>query len=95
MGETKYPHFYDFGILGRVQTPQIQLCLSLETPGYLQKQEKPWDIFKQIRFINLKMLKIPKIANFEKTRAGNDEDPLHKILKIVDMGSIFSRKHEM
>ena len=31
------PHFHDFGIFGRVQTPQNQLVLSLETSGYFKK----------------------------------------------------------
>ena len=31
MGESKTPHFYDFGTFGRVHEPQNQLCLSLET----------------------------------------------------------------
>ena len=41
MGEPKTPHFYDFGIWGRAQTPQNQL-FSLETPGDLKiNQEDP------------------------------------------------------
>ena len=31
----------------------------------------------------------------EKMGTEHDEDPSHKILKILDMGSISSRKHEI
>ena len=40
MGEPEIPHFYDLGIFGRVQTPQHQYYLSLETPGHLNKMKK-------------------------------------------------------
>ena len=36
-------HFHDFGIFGRVQTPQNQHYLSLETPRHLKQIKKiPW-----------------------------------------------------
>ena len=37
MLEARNPHFHDLWILGRVQTPQKQHYLSLETPGHLTK----------------------------------------------------------
>ena len=40
MGETKTPHFYDFGISEPVTKPQNQLFLFLETPGFLNKIKK-------------------------------------------------------
>ena len=39
MEEPKTPYFYDFWIWGRVPGFQNQLCLSLETPGYLTKSK--------------------------------------------------------
>ena len=40
--ESPNPQLYDFGILGRVPEPQNhQLCLSLETPGYLKQIKNP------------------------------------------------------
>ena len=39
-GDPQNPHLYDFGTFGRVPEPQNQFCLSLETPGYLNKIEK-------------------------------------------------------
>ena len=44
MGETKTPHFYDFGIFEPVTKPQHQHYLSLEPAGYLTKtKEKSWN----------------------------------------------------
>ena len=40
MGEPQTPHFYDFGTFERVLSSQNQLCLSLETPGHLNKIKK-------------------------------------------------------
>ena len=40
MGEAHTPHFYDVGICEPVVKPQNQLCLSLETPGYIKKSRK-------------------------------------------------------
>ena len=40
MGETKTPHFYDFGIFKPATKPQNQQFLSLETPGHLKKNKK-------------------------------------------------------
>ena len=43
MREPPTLHFYDFGIFGRVQTPQNQYYFSLETPGHLNKiKNMPW-----------------------------------------------------
>ena len=39
MGESKNPHFYDFGTFGRVPETQNQLCLSLATPGPLKNNQ--------------------------------------------------------
>ena len=56
MAEPKNPHFYDFGAFERALAFQDQLFLSLETPGHLKQiKEKPWNIFKTIIFINLKI----------------------------------------
>ena len=58
MGEPKNHRFYDFGIFGRVPEPQNQLCLSLETPGYLKSFKKNPTHFEYISFINIKTLEI-------------------------------------
>ena len=51
MGETKTPHFYDFGIFEPVTNPQNQLFLSLETPGDLKEiKGNPWDVFLKYEF---------------------------------------------
>ena len=42
MGEPTNPHFYDFGIFGRVLEPQNQYYLSLETPGHLNKKQEKY-----------------------------------------------------
>ena len=51
MGETKTPHFYDFGICGRVPeppTPVIVIFEGTRTPKESQKQT--WGILKNIMF---------------------------------------------
>lgn len=54
MGEPENPHFYDFGIWGRVQTPKKHF-LSVETPGHLKTSRKFTGAFLQILiFINFK-----------------------------------------
>ena len=55
MGETKTPHFYDFGTFGRVPGSPNQYYLSLETPGYLN-ETKTQSFLKDVIFINLKIL---------------------------------------
>ena len=67
MGESQTPHFYDFGISGRVPQPQNQYYLSFETPGYLTEFKKnPTHCFENIMFININILKIPNSVNFGK-----------------------------
>ena len=39
MGEPETPQFYDFGIFERALSSQNQLFVSLETQGYVKKQE--------------------------------------------------------
>ena len=48
MGEPQTPHFYDFGISGRVPEPQNQLFLSLETPGHPTKTSKSLEKEQQL-----------------------------------------------
>ena len=68
IGETKTPHSYDFGILGRVQTPENQLCLLLESPGYLKKSRNDLEHFKSIDFVYLEIWEILNFDNFGKDR---------------------------
>ena len=56
MGESPNPHFYDFGIFGRVPEPQHPLFLYLETPGYFKKSKNNW--FPTNIVINVKVPKI-------------------------------------
>ena len=96
MGEPQTPHFYDFGIFGRVPGYQNQLCLSLEAPGHLKKPRKVTGTFQNNTFVNLKMSDIYNFENRWKRRAPTDpKDPSYKFLQISNMGSISSRKHEM
>ena len=62
MGEPETPHFYDFGICGRVQTPQHQLFLSLQTPGHLNKTRTHPQLWKYIILVNIKTM---DIRNFD------------------------------
>ena len=67
MGEPQTPHFYDFGIPGRVPEPQNQYYLSLETLGYLKKSNRTQNIFWNIICIKLTILEIPNFEKMEKT----------------------------
>ena len=45
MGDTKTPHFYDFGILGRVPEPQTPInSIFWDTKTPKQNQENPWNV---------------------------------------------------
>ena len=60
MGETKTPHFYDFGIFEPVTKPQNQLFLSLETPGHLKQfRQIPKHVTNKYMLANLKHFKVP------------------------------------
>ena len=64
MGEPQTPHFYDFGTFGHVQGSQNQRFLSLETPGYLERDKKiPGTCLKHIIFANLKGVKNQNVDN--------------------------------
>ena len=72
MGETKTPHFYDFGIFEPVTKPQNQHYLSLETPGHSKKIKKnPWNMletyyfYKISEFGKLKILTLSEKAGTE------------------------------
>ncbi len=105
MGEPNNPHFYDFWIFGHVPKPQNQLFLSLETPGYLNKTKKNhWNIFQTYYLYKSQNFENPQFWHSSKRRTAkhdedltpkNNEDPFNKILRILDMRSISSRKHEM
>ena len=71
MGEPKNHHFYDFGIWGRVQTPQNQLLSSLETPGYLKFRRTPQTFFT-ILFLQISNFGKSNISEF-RTRCHLEE----------------------
>ena len=78
-----------FGLGRRDHDSQNQYSLSLETPGYSDKFNK--NLFGA----NLTMSEI--MVCFCRKRRGpkNPDDPSNVFLKILKMGSISSRKHEM
>ena len=69
MGEPETLHFYDFGILGCVQTHQNQLFSSLETPGYLKRIQESLEDFQKYDVCKSQNFGTPKMSNCEKTRA--------------------------
>ena len=73
MGELQNPHFYDFGIFERVPGSPNQLCLFLETPGYLTKIKKNLGLKKNSEIHVLKCS--------EKTAPKNPEDSSNKVLE--------------
>ena len=46
-------------------------------------------------FINRKNLEISNLKNVEKRGAGNPEAPSNAFFNFLNMGAIYSRKHEM
>ena len=79
MGETKKtPHFYDFGILGRVQIPQGQYDVTLEI--HLNQIEKNAGIFKlkHLIFVNLTNVEIESkmLTYFETGRCRKSRRPV-------------------
>ena len=97
MGEPQTPHFYDFGILGRVAEPQIQYDLFLKTQDTFKKSKKAPKLFlENIIWGNVNVLGSPNLGCCWKRRtSGNPDDPFNKLLKILEMGSISFRKHEI
>ena len=70
MGATETPHFYDFGISGRVPGSQNQLFVFLATPGYLHKLRKHALTFLTILFLYISEgWKSNILVCFEKMRA--------------------------
>ena len=95
MGEPQNNRFYDFEISGRVHPPQKrkkQCDLSFETPGHIkQNQENTWNNSNTYYLYTSQKLRKPNLYRFWKRRAPtNDEDPLNKILRILDVGSMSS-----
>ena len=75
MGETKSPHFYDFGISGRVTGSQSQIFLSLETPGHLKQIQKKTLGHSQtivIFIIIISIIKINMLENQDFVNIGKD-----------------------
>ena len=68
--------------------------LSLETPTYLNKSENSRIIFKNIICEPQKRIS-GTLKTLEKVRAENPDDPFNEFLKLLDMGSISSKKHEI
>ena len=95
-GESKTPHFYDFGTSGRVPGSQNQLCLSSETPRHLNKNKNsPQRCLVYMIFIKFETLEVQHFDNVGKDGRKTIEDPSNNILKIFDMRAISIQKHEM
>ena len=93
MGEPRTPYFYDLGISGRGPGSLQQLFLSVETPRYLKNPRTPKSFLKDP--YKLRNLGKPNFETLERRTPTNPEDPPNKFLKILDMKSIYIKKHEM
>ena len=90
MGQSQHPQFYDWWAFGHVHEHQHQLFLSLETPGHLTNPRN------STRFlINFKTFEIHTFENVRKGGHHKSRRSSDKILKILDMRSMSSKKHEM
>ena len=94
MKEPKKPHFFDFGISGRVPEPRNQLFLSLETPGYL-KTKKNSNLFETYYSYNFQNIANPTFCFSEIEGTENPAGPFNQVLKTSDTRSIPSREHEV
>ena len=96
MGETTNIHFCDFRILGRVQTPQNQYYLYLETSRYLtQNQETSLEHLKNQYSYKSQNFGISICCQVSKRWAPKrDEDPFKKTFEILNMGPVSIKKHE-
>ena len=90
--QSPHYHFYDFGISERVLEPQnhiIYLCWLQDTSN--GSWNSPYYFLKILGFASLRTT-----GTFWKRRAPkHPDDPSNKILKVLDMGAVSSRKHEM
>ena len=91
MGESKNP----LGICEPVPEPQSPYYLYLETPGHRKKQQESFHAFPKDYFWNINISKTHFCQVSKRRAPTNDEGPLNKILKILDMGSISINKHEI
>ena len=92
----KTPHFYDFGIWGRALELQNHLISFLETQDtFKHPRTIPKSSVKKISFEISKSWRSKRLRTMEKAGAVNPDDPFNEFLKILDMGSISSRQHEM
>ena len=94
MRETETPHVHDFGISGRVAEPRNHLSLSLETPGYLKRIQDKLNLLKHI-ILKSPNKEIAVLKSWKGRAPTSHEGPSNYVLKILNMGSIPSRKHEM
>ena len=97
MGEPQNPNFYDFGIFGHVETFDIKPTIFIfGNTRTLKTIKKLPHMLKHIICINFKMLETQHFDKFAKD--GHRTIPkirLITILKILDMESKSSRKHEI
>ena len=85
-----------FGSSGREHDPLKPIILALETPNYFKTRTRKNESCSQlIIFWNLRMLEIGNaVSCLENTRAEHSEDPSDIELRISNMESISSKKHE-
>ncbi len=57
--------------------------------------EKQGNTLKHISFVSLNFLETPKCQISKRRASENDEHPRQQIFKILDMGSISIKKHEI
>ena len=93
--EPQTPHLNDFGIFERAPEPQNHLFLSLETPGLFKKSKTSRLCLTKSYFGENHFGELKRLEMLEKTGAENSDDPSDKFSRILGMGSISSRKHEM
>ena len=96
MEEAKNLHVHDFGIFEPVPEPRnllFNIFGNTKTPKL--NRENPWNMFRTYYSYKYKKWKSIMLSIWEKTGAENPSDPSNKILRILEMRSISSWKHEM
>ena len=94
-GKTRQLIIYMISGLWTCRPPQNQLFSTLDTPRGFKYFKKNNIILGKYSFGKLLDLRIDKFKKLEKRRAEYPEDPPNKVLKILNMGSISSRKKEL
>ena len=96
IGKTKTSKFNDLLFFGPRKTPYLWIITYQITFNNLENMDTFLKnmIFAKLKFVKIKTFEISE-QTLKRRAPNNDEDPSQIILKLLNMGSLSSRKHEM